>query len=80
MGEKIFENFFWSKSTQNGLNREKKQKKNSGGGPKFFLKKGNHKKSQHAKVDQRRSSHLFRNPPPYGKGCFEYSPFNVQYI
>ena len=30
-GGEIFENFFWSKSTKNGLKREKKQKKNSGG-------------------------------------------------
>jgi len=51
--------FFWSKSIKNGLKREKAKKKIFQGGRIFFLKKGNHKKSQHAKVDQRRSSHLF---------------------
>ena len=59
-GKKIFGHFFWSKSTKNGLKRKKTKKKIQGGGPNFFLKKGNHKKSHHAKVDQRRSSHLFR--------------------
>ena len=71
LGEKFFEIFFWSKSTQNGLKREKKPKKFQGGGRaappgggRFFFQKIYPKTSLHAKIQPNRSSHLFRDPPP----------------
>ena len=42
-----------------------------------FTEKGNHKKSQHAKVDQRRSSHLFTTPPT-GKMFLSTAPLLIK--
>ena len=80
-GKKFLKNFLWSKSTQNGLKREKKQRKIFRGGANFFFFfKGitkNHTMQKLINVGRAISS---QPPTPLWERCFEYSPIDRQCI